>query len=408
MNRNYQLLLLLLGLDKELEKAIQVRVKKTLKAQFELSLFRITGYKIMFFLRVLLIPFKVMTIKKTIQLNRFMGYSREDGNIWRYFIKHYFKEDASYLDRDKINIKSFSYELIILYFKFIMFAIFWKPKIKENWILHLFEILFLGVGNKKFYKKVYSFYINHPSSLVFSKYLEDQLNKEVLIHLGNNPIMKWNNPLPLKSKFISSSIIQLDELKYLGKINEVIYCMDEFILYSKDVQPREPAIDIGFISSAEWAREKGLYRSNNIDDIRDYKLADNIIYRKFEEGLKEIIKISKANKLKVKVYPHPFERELISQGVFPPYYKWVKSGDISIDIGADSSREKIYEPKLAISYHSSFIWERLSLGLTSSYHFYFDDEEIDLVDLKALQQYENNLFKSNMDLCRLIEFTFNI
>lgn len=401
---NYKLLLkaMDLNVDKFIE-GLSTRRKKTLRKNTKLSKFQMLRYKIFFFIRVLIIPIIHISFFKKEKKSLIYGYSEYGVKIWDFFISHYYGEPTRNIRREKIYCRDIGNFPLKLWLNFIVFAIKWNPHYKSNWIIFLFDSVFIFLSNRRHYKNIYVFYMNHPTSYIFSAYLESNSFDNVKLHMGNNPILKWNFPLPFKFPLICSSAIQLDEVRFAGLSNSVDFFPDEFIKLSHHVKPKLPTVDIGFISSAEWAREDGLYRSNDMEKIASHALAKNSVYEKFSEGLNKAATFGKRENLRIMVYPHPFERELISKGIYPPYYELVKSGEVEIDLGGESSRDKIYEAKVAISYHSSFIWERITRGLEKSYHFYFDNDQLDLVDATALDKYKNNLFYSNNDLEMLLE-----
>lgn len=404
MNSDYVMLLEMLDIDVNTKEALKTRIDKTINVTSNQTRFTKYRSKVILFLRVLLLPFFVFGRKS--QADGFtVGPTSDSGETWLYFIKHYFGCKYNHIDNIKCSIFSIRFEILVLYIKMCTYTLRVNGEVNQFWVCHLFANLIKYECYKNEVDELYIFYINHPSAFIFAKYVEFRHVKST-IHMGNNPISKWNYPFPISSPIIISSIIQVEELKYLKLPNNWQYCRDEFILFSKDIKPREPKKEIGLFSSGEWARLRGLYRSENLDLISNYDLANNKVYKAFEEGLLTLISLNVEKEFIIKVYPHPFERELIKLGISPPYYKWIESGEIMIDMDGSSSREKVYDSKIAISYHSSFIWERLSLGLDESYHYQFNDDELDLVDYQALGCFKNNIFFSNDDLKVIIQRKF--
>jgi len=390
-----------LRIEPDVYEALKVRIDKTVNVTSSLTGWEKYKNKITLFLRVLLIPFFVLGRKSMLE-GVTVGPTSDSGETWNYFVKHYFKSDYAHIDNIKCSIFSFRFDIVILYLKMCLYTLKISGDVNQFWVSHLFKNIILYECYKGELEEVYIFYINHPSPFLFAKFVEAHKVKSI-IHMGNNPIFKWNYPFPISSPIILSSAVQIEEIKYLNLPNKWQYCRDEFILFSKDVPKREPRNEIGLISSGEWARTRGLYRSSDLESISNHSLAKNKVYAAFEEGLKTLISLNSENKFIIKIYPHPFERELINSGIRPPYYKWVDLGYVELDMDGSSSREKIYDSKVAISYHSSFIWERISLGLENSYHFQFNDEELDLVDYRLLGNYKKNIFFRNDDIKLMIE-----
>jgi len=399
MSCDYTILLRMLDIDLDAKEALKVRIDKTINIKPNQTCFMRYKSKVILFLRVFLLPFFVFGRKS--QTTGFtIGPTSDSGETWLYFIKRYFGCEYSHIDNIKCSILSIRLEILLLYIKMCIYTLRINGEVNHYWVFHLFTNIIKYESYKGKIEDMYVFYINHPSSFIFAKYIEFHDVKST-IHMGNNPISKWNYPFPISSPIILSSIIQIEEIKYLKLSNEWQYCRDEFILLSKDIKPKEPKKEIGLFSSGEWARSKGLYRSDDLALISNYDLANNKVYKAFEEGLLKLISLNVEKKFTIKVYPHPFERELITLGIRPPYFKWVDSGEVTVDMDGTSSREKIYDSTIAISYHSSFIWERLSLGLLESYHYQFNDDELDLVDYRALGRYKANIFFSNDDIAMI-------
>ncbi|QRV25196.1 hypothetical protein [Marinomonas foliarum] len=404
MNRDYAILLRMLGIDVNISEALKVRIDKTTNVTSNLTVYKRYKSKVILFFRVLLLPLFIFGRKH--QVKGFtVGPTSDSGQAWLYFVKHYFGREYTHIDNVKCSIFFIRFDIIFLYIKMCIYVLRISGEVNQYWVFHLFKNLIKYECYKNEIEELYVFYINHPSPFIFAKYVEFHKVRSV-IHMGNNPIAKWNYPFPISSPIILSSAIQREEVKYLKLPNDWQYCRDEFILFSKDVLSKVPKREVGLFSSGEWARLGGLYRSSDIQSIANFSLANNKVYQAFESGLLTLISLNVEKKFTIKVYPHPFERELIKSGIKPPYYKWVDSGEIEIDASGASSREKIYESEIAISYHSSFIWERLSLDLDKSYHFQFNDGDLDLVDQKAIGCFKSNIFFSNEELCGIIKRIF--
>ena len=69
-----------------------------------------------------------------------------------------------------------------------------------------------------------------------------------------------------------------------------------------------------------------------------------------------------------------------------------------MDESGENSRLRIYEPKAAVSLQSSFIWERLDLGLDASFIYEWDDAEKNPFLREALGAYAASLFRSPGEL----------
>lgn len=386
-------------------EGLDIRIKKTIPIGGFMSKWHKFYYCLYFVFRLLSLPIFIIMSKKIKDFNGSVvsGFLSGDSKYWNFFVQFYYNKSAKYVGHNSayIDCKSDFIATIKRYFIILYYGVLIAINLdkKNNWIIRYFEYLMKFELCKHKVDDFYVFYLNHPVSYMLSIWLEKKSKSKVFLHLGNNPIFLWNYPLPFRSTLIASSVLQLEEIKYLKLDNIVDFCPDEFILDTHLIKKTIPTVDIGIFSSAEWSRLDGLYRTSDLEGVASYKYAKNKVYERFFEGLILIKEFAIEHDLVVKIYPHPHERWLIAQEIIPPYLDLIDDKYVFFDAsGNESSRERIYETKVAISYHSSFIWERLTLGLTESYHFEFEDDTLDLVNSAAIGKFKDNLFKKNDEL----------
>jgi hypothetical protein len=79
---------------------------------------------------------------------------------------------------------------------------------------------------------------------------------------------------------------------------------------------------------------------------------------------------------------------------------------VTIDADGINSRRSMYDVRVAVSLQSSFIWERLDLGLEASYLHEFADPELNVFERAALGRYAVNICPSAEDLIEKVRRAF--
>ena len=131
------------------------------------------------------------------------------------------------------------------------------------------------------------------------------------------------------------------------------------------------------------------------------QFASNVYAKKADELVRALADYAADRGHSLRIYPHPYERQLLRQGVELPYADLIDPPRVTIDTDGADSRQRIYEPRVAVSLQSSFIWERLDLGLDASFIFSFGDPELDAFNPESLGQYAKNVF-SDVDGLRTL------
>ena len=216
----------------------------------------------------------------------------------------------------------------------------------------------------------------------------------------NIPLYRNCRHLHFHVPVVLTSKVNLAEAEYFGRLglfnpSEIVYKSQEFALDVADLKPAAPVFDIGFFSSGEWARKGGLYQSDDVEAIRAGAFADNEYARMAEEHRRRARARTFANGVSrcASTRIHWRRRLRAEHGIEPPYARLVDGRAVTLDESGENSRRKIYEPRVAVSLQSSFIWERLDLGLDASFIYEWSDAERNPFSRPALGPYARNLFR---------------
>jgi len=259
---------------------------------------------------------------------------------------------------------------------------------------------------------VYCFGLYDRRPYVLAAYLARHTRTRVVLVYQNIPLYRNCRHLHLRVPVVLTSRVNLPEAEYfrsqgLFKPSEIVYKSQEFVLDFADLEPSAPIVDIGFFSSGEWARMGGLYQSDDAEAIRAGGFADNEYARTSETIAAALAVYAREHGLTLRIYPHPLERRLRNEhGILPPYAALADGQSVTIDESGESSRRKIYEPRVAVSLQSSFIWERLDLGLDASFIYEWGDAEKNPFLREALGPFVDNLFRDADELAAKLDRVF--
>ncbi len=231
----------------------------------------------------------------------------------------------------------------------------------------------------------------------------------VVTAVYQNPLARNCRHLHVPVPVVLTSRVNLCEVDYYRAqgsflASEVTYASQVFPLDTHDLQPGEPLYDIGYYSSGEWARREGLYQVADAARVRRGEFADNPFARAAAAQLEALSAYARGEHRTLRIYPHPLERRLMRIGVEPPYAALVDGETITIDEGDDAtSRRTMYETRVAVSLQSSFIWERLDLGLDDSFLHEFADPTMNVFERAALGRYADNVCRGNDELIAKVD-----
>ena len=253
-------------------------------------------------------------------------------------------------------------------------------------------------------RTVYCFGLFDRRPYVIAAFLARHTNIHVVLVYQNIPLYRNCRHLHLHVPVVLTSKVNLAEAEYFAKLglfkaSEITYKSQEFVLDLVDLVPSAPVFDIGYFSSGEWGRRDGLNQSEDVEAIRSGAFLDNEYAIMAEKILEDLVAYARERDLTLRIYPHPFERNLRTEhGIEPPYARLVDGRVVSVDESGLDSRRKIYEPKAAVSLQSSFIWERLDLGLDASFVYEWSDRERNPFLRAALGPYARQLFRDEAEL----------
>ncbi len=179
---------------------------------------------------------------------------------------------------------------------------------------------------------------------------------------------------------ILTSPPQLDELKYYidrggvklanSKVENWSYLFSaRSSKFSKDV-----VYDLGFFSSGEWARSKGWFRTYDIHKIRENLKEGNEYWKLAKDVLGFLINYAKRHNLRLNIFLHPFEKDLIRKfGFYPPFVDYVDDKNIFICHDDRTSSSNFFEAKVGVITTSSILYDRLKFDLET--YFYSPKQE---------------------------------
>lgn len=171
----------------------------------------------------------------------------------------------------------------------------------------------------------------------------------------------------------------------------------------KDIKPTSPIYDIGVYSSGWWARKDGMYQVTDVEEIRSMKYCNNKYQQNFVDILNTLGPYCKEKKLRVIVYPHPYERRLRNDyGIDCPYRGILNEYGFAFDDDhSTSSISKIYDCKIGVGIASTIVAQRWSLGLKAI--SLYDDLIAEWVDINYLGKYKQFFFKDPLAVSSVIE-----
>lgn len=288
-------------------------------------------------------------------------------------------------------------------------AVFDFSSCRWRWLADAYQDLCLLAPLDGQAEELYVFQLSYARPYLVASWLAAHTSIGVRLVMPGVPLFRDNRFNHMTVPVMLTSRAQEPEIDYYRQrgwvcATSVRYAGPEFALDLLDVPRAAPAVHIGFFSSGEWARVGGLIQSPDVDAVARGAYADNPLAQRAELIVSTLADFCRDRGLTLRLYPHPYERMLMSlHGITPPYGGLADGTDVTLDVGEGSSRSRIYEPLVAVSVQSSFIWERLDLGLDLSFIHSFEDEQMDVVLAESLGEYQRNVFKTPEELFEKIE-----
>lgn len=338
----------------------------------------------------------------------------------RFFIEHYFDEQVSFLGRHETP-RSDTKQARARSARWYWFGIGLGLLGLLDWSARRYRWLAASLLDIRAYARAldqidraYVFAMYDRRSYLIAGFLHRHSSIEVVPVYQNIPLYRNCRYQHLRVPVVVTSKVNLHEAEYFREggtflATEFVYLPQEFLLDTIDLKPQEPVTDIGYFSSGEWARRDGLYQVRDPEVIRSGVLRGSPYDVQSEEIVTALADYAKRTHHTLVIYPHPFERTLMRDfGITPPYAaladgRWVRIDDVE---GANS-RSRIYECHVAVSLQSSFIWERLDLGLDESFIFEWDDQSKNPFLREALGPYSRVLFRTTNELLGKLNAAFS-
>lgn len=253
-------------------------------------------------------------------------------------------------------------------------------------------------------RRAYFFALYDRRPYLLATFLARHTDVEVVLVFQNIPLYRNCRYLHLDVPVVLTSKVNIPEVRYfqeqgIFRSSHTTYASGEYVADTIGLEPGEPICDIGYFSSGEWARREGLYQSSDVVAVSSGAFAENEYAIVADHIVSVLARYAHAHGRTLRIYPHPFERALMFEhGIEPPYARLANGGDVTVDWDGKHSRGKIYDARVAVSLQSSFIWERLDLGLSASFIYEFADPQRNAFLAESLGPYRANVFRDDEDL----------
>lgn len=320
----------------------------------------------------------------------------------RFFVEHHFGEDVDFVGRWQERVPAGGRGPWLRWYWLgvgaaLMAFADWSPR-RHRWLGTLLLDVQSVARAVPGVRRAYVFSLHDRRPYLIATFLARHTDAEVLAVFQNIPLYRNCRFFHLDVPVVLTSRVNVPEVDYhraqgTFRGGEVLYRGGEYISDTGHLAPAEPLYDIGFFSSGEWARTRGLYQTSDVDAIRRGGLADNPYALMADALVESLAAYARANGRTLRIYPHPMERRLMAEhGIEPPYASLDDGHTVTIDREGADSRAKVYEPRVAVSLQSSFIWERLDMGLDATFIFAFADREMNAFLPESLGSYARNVF----------------
>ncbi len=256
-------------------------------------------------------------------------------------------------------------------------------------------------------------YVTKPwdrRSYCIATFLRRHTRTEVRLVHQSMPLYGNQRLLHVPVTAVVTSRVNVPEAEYFRNSGEfraeTILYRPGYFVDERPVAVRDesrPLYDLGFFSSGDWAREDGLYRARDIEAVRAGRYRGSVYERCAEEVLRWLAEYAATQRRTLRIYLHPYERELLNEhGIWPPYSGLADGEYISMDVQPGHSRGGFFEVDVAIALRSSTIWQRLDLGLERSFMYAFEDPEVGNMLPESLGAFRHNVFGTADELfCKL-------
>ena len=371
------------------------------------------------FLQTFLIPVFIILKSKKITATAIIIDNYTPQNHYhsrRNYVQH-FKPELKDETIPIINGQSFFYkkwtfstifQVISIWWQFSILAFLAIFKTKENYSNLYFHKIANNLINNILVQpqSVYYFHSYSPTSYLSAFLIQNTTNVHFIV--SNSVMYPSNRYTHLQaSALILCSKYQIEETKNYQQLSWIqvktaTYWGPEEIEEFKAIKPQSATFDIGIYSRADWARlyDNRMMRAKDLKKIANYEYADNIHARNFEAILKTALNVTPQPK--IKIYLHPFERDLYNNHqIKPAYWQLVKDFGIELDTSEGNSISKIYECTIGIGTFSTIIMDRWDADL-QAFALFDEKEEGRICQPRFLGDYGKYLFSDMKALKQLI------
>ena len=296
-------------------------------------------------------------------------------------------------------------KMALSFFSLMLRAFFFKSYINPKLYGKTFQIISSIEGIILMHKpeKIYFFHTYYLPVSICSLYLSNIL--PIYSISGNTPLSKWS-PYKVYDHLVLCNQYQLEEVEYLRKQKQIKFngCtfygnenQEVYEKYSNWVKEYfTPKYDIGIYTMGFWARAGGVSRIEKFNLIKSHPDYNNNEYYFHEkEMINQIKEISEELNLKIIIYPHPYERQILENTNLNSYYADLEElSNFEIDNEGKSSNLKFEDSKIGITTYSTVGFDRLNFNFKSI--FYVKKNELDLFDASVPSKWGEN-FVQNRD-----------
>lgn len=250
-----------------------------------------------------------------------------------------------------------------------------------------------------------------PPVYVAAAYLESQTAHRVVLVAEGTPLFNNLRHTHLQSPLALNSAVQIPEYAYFHECGWIRCRTATYVgpISAITSATQSQAIDVGFFSSGTWARDNGLTRTIDVPALVRSGEIPSALYDKERELILATARYCRKHELVFRVYAHPWERELFAtHGLKPPYVADVQDGISQVDIGPGDSRGRILESAIAVTLHSTLIWDRVDAGNLASLCYHWDEAQQEMaktntVFAPSIGPYQSCLFRSAEELAARLD-----
>jgi hypothetical protein len=370
------------------------------------------------FLRVLLLPFFVLkALKKTnasiAVIDNFIGKDRKDFRLdfIKYFKPNYQEKDFAFLDGKSYYYQHLTFSNVIsaavIWLEWLLISLLAIIRPKDNYSLIYFDNIASNLINLTLIQPKESYVFHFYSPTAYLTTLIGQANFEMFISASSSLLYTGSRygTLP-DATMLFCWDYHFEEYNFFSKLGwletkqNILWGPEEIEEHSQII-PQPHQYDVGIYSRGDWARDEFLNRVTDIEYLRSGQHSENEhaqFFRKIIETLGEM-----TPNLRMKIYPHPFEREYYKKyNVKPAYSDLAEQYGIEIDLSEGNSIDKIYECRVGIGNITSIIMDRWGHGL-KAFAAYNEVLDKNFCAPQYLGKYEKCFFSSTNDLRKLVE-----